>query len=195
MVCMVHDRQTMIADVTRNVPGALSADACRVLYNLVEESLPKDGVILDLNCGHGRSTIIAAKALGMTEKTEAQILAVDTHITDPNSVTPHKDGSLLPFLQYLRMFKVSSRVYPLIAPTSTVSRLLNKKCANMVIVQLGEHNLLPLVRDAQFAIRKGGKIIVFSGLVMDDLFPEADYKKTTNVSGIQVWTAVGAKEK
>ena len=190
---MAHDRKTIIADVTRNVPGSLSTEACRVLYNLVEEGLPKDGVILDLNCGHGRSTVIAAKAL--TDKPDAQILAVDTHITDPNSNTPHKDGSLLPFLQYLRMFKVSARVFPLVAPTSTVSRLLNKKCANMVIVQLGAHNLLPLVRDAQFAIRKGGKIIIFSDLVMDDLFPVADYKKTTNADGIQAWTAIGAKEK
>lgn len=185
----------MIADVTRNVPGSLSADACRVLYNLIKDSLPKDGVILDLNCGHGRSTIIAAKTLQMNDKPEAQILAVDTHITDPNSATPHKDGSLLPFLQYLRMFKVSSRVYPLVAPTSAVSRLLNKKCANIVIVQTGDHNLLPLVREAQFAIRKGGQIIIFSDCFMDDLFPEPDFKKTTNADGIRVWTAVGAKEK
>lgn len=193
---MVHDRDRMIADVVRNVPGTLSSDACRILYNLIDETLPKDGVILDLNCGCGRSTIIAAKALGMADKPEAQILALDTHVTDPTSSTPHEDGTLIPFLRYLRMFKAMSRVYPLLAPASAVSKLLNKKCANIVTIQyMGGNGVTQLIREAQFAIRKGGRIILFGDCMMDTAFPEAEYKKTTAVSGVQAWTAIGAKEK
>ena len=185
----------MIDDVRRNVPGALSDDACRILYNLIEHDLPKDGVILDLNCGEGRSTIVAARALNMTDKPEAQILALDTHITDPRSGTPHEDGTLMPFLRYLRMFKVMARVFPLVAPPSAVSRLLNKKCANIVLVQ---NPSSAVIAEAQFAIRKGGHIVVFVAwpeFPLDQFFPETDYKKTTNYGSVQVWTSLGAKDK
>lgn len=199
------DRNSMLQDVLRQVPGNLSADACRVLYNLIEQDLPKDGVILHLNCGQGRGTVVAGKALEMTDKPDATILAVDTHITNPLSNKPHETGSLLPFLSYLRMFKVMGRVMPLVSGVSAVTKLLNKKSANMVIVQVPMDHvdfgdaLRAAIEAAQFAIRTSGQIIVFGSEseienITDERF-KSGFKLTTKVPFARVYTALKGKEK
>jgi hypothetical protein len=191
----------MIQDVLRMVPGTLPADACRVVYNLIEQDLPRDGVILDLNCGQGRSTVLAARALQMTDKEEAMILSVDSHVINPLADRPHETGSLLPFLTHLRLFKVISRVMPLVYGVSAVTKLLNKKSANLVLIQLpmfhGDANaaLREAIDAAQFSIRTGGKIVVFgeqSG-IESPMF--SGFKLTTDLPYLRAYTAPNGKEK
>jgi hypothetical protein len=201
----VADRNTMIQDVARNVPGSISSDACRILYNVIADDLPRDGVVLVLNCGQGRSTIIAGKALAMEDKGDATILAVDTHITNPLASKPHETGSLIPFLTHLRIFKVASRVNPLVSGVSAVTKLLNKKSANVVVVHVPTIHvdfgdaLRAGIEAALFSIRTSGKVILFGeGPEFDRLTDESfksGFKLTTEHPGLRVYTSLKKEEK
>lgn len=190
----MQENSAIVADVVRNVQGNIGLDACRILFNMVDD-IPKDGVILDICSGYGRSTIVMAKALETWGKTEASIISVDSHITDPLSERAYEKGSLLPFLAHLRRFKVMSRVSPLLIGAHAISKILNKKSANLVVVQTPvvhsnfEAVLSLGIQQAQFAIRKDGRITVVCNneadlasfeRITDQLFDPKDFEFKTN---------------
>lgn len=144
------------------VGGNISQRCCEALAEAAL-SVPDGGVILDLNCGEGRSTLSMAFALDSVERDEVSILAVDNHVTNAKSSTPHEDGTILKFLQNLRFYKSLHRVVPMVMSVSKVSQILNRKCANMVVVQVVTNDLTQVSQDietAKFALRAKGTIVV-----------------------------------
>lgn len=168
MTTPTHPRYTESMDeqvfnaILGNVPGNLSADACSVLWSCAQ-SVPPGGAILDLNCGAGRSTVIMAKALNEV----SQVIALDGHIRNIYSETPYQEGTALRFLTSLHRFQVIDKVIPVIADPQWATKILNKRCANLVVIQspetrqvYNEDALKASIYIGQAALRKDGKIIV-----------------------------------
>jgi hypothetical protein len=151
--------------IKRMVSGKLSTDTCKLLTDLVAD-LPDAGVALDLYCGEGLSTVVLAHSMDYYGKSQATVIAVDTHVTNPISDTPHEDGSVMKHLKNLRSQRVLHRVTPIVASVSLVARLPNKRSVNLVVVQVPANSatmmdsLLPEVQLGQEVIRNGGKIVV-----------------------------------
>ena len=145
------------------ISGSLAPEDCQTLSRMAAD-VPANGSILDLNCGNGLSTVFMALAL----RTNVIITAIDSHITNPLSDNPYKEGSLMAFLGALRRFKVAGRVIPIVAPTHVVDRVLNKRSANLIVVQspavitpaLNEDVMVHSIELAKYAIRRGGIIVV-----------------------------------
>lgn len=142
------------------VGGVIGPDACEQLA-LQVNNVPKDGVILDLECGEGRSTLSMAFALN-EDHGNVKIIAVDTHVTDLRSSTPYEDGTIMKFLKHLQHYKVMSRVIPMLMPTSSVLQVLNKRCANLVVVNHRDNIVSTYcnLAIALNAIRRNGRIAV-----------------------------------
>lgn len=197
----------MIDNILRHVPGTLSAASCQILYKLVK-SVPKDGLILDLSPGEGRSTVVMGAALEFYEKEDAAVVAVDSHITNPASDRPFEEGTLMRMLTHLRTFRVLKRVIPLVKGPQAVSLLLNKRAVALAVVQVPTAHvdfrqaLETGIGEAQFAIRKGGKIVVVCSndvnrdvfvKVTDKLFA-ADFKLSASHDYLRVFeSTAGAK--
>ena len=151
--------------ICRMVSGKLSTNTCQLLSDLVAE-LPDAGVVLDLYCSEGLSTVILAASMDYYGKSQATVIAVDTHVTNPISDTPHEDGTIMKHLKNLRNFRVLHRVTPIVTPVSFITKLLNKRSVNLVVVQVPVNSaammdsLLPEVQLGQEVIRNGGKIVV-----------------------------------
>lgn len=152
------------ASFLNRVSGAIPQDVCE---QLAQQAciVPKDGVILDIECGEGRSTLSMALALDSTERDGIKIIAVDTHVTNPRSTAPYEDGTIMRFLKHLQTYGVMHRVVPVLMPSSSVIQVLSKRCANMVVVQAPEnHSDLSAIgqnlETAKDAVRRGGKIVV-----------------------------------
>ena len=145
------------------ITGNISADDCEILSQLAAD-IPTNGSILDLNCGNGLSTVVKARTL----RTGVTITAIDSHITNPLADNPYKEGSIMAFLGALRRFKIAGRVIPIVAPTHMVDRVLNKRSANLIVVQspasitpaLNEDVMVRSIELAKYAIRRGGVIVV-----------------------------------
>jgi hypothetical protein len=164
------------------VEGRLSKKSCEKLAELVL-TLPENGVILDLNCGYGRATISMGMALDEAEQVGMSILAVDTHVLDLRSDHPHSSGSLMKFLDNLRTFKVLHRVTPLIMPVYNVPKLLNKKCANLVVARSTED-----IEIARYAIRTKG-IIALIGI--KQVLPDNEYTLNYEDSDLRIYQKGG----
>jgi hypothetical protein len=147
--------------------GTLSGNACELLAKFATE-IPSNGVILDLNCGSGRSTVVMALALQTVKRGDAAILAVDSHITNPLSENPYKEGSIMMLLESLRHFKVANRVIPIVSPLHQADKLIDKRSANLIVVQspvtilssFNEDAVVGGIQLAKYAIRRGGIILV-----------------------------------
>lgn len=152
--------------VLSRISGTLSMDVCNVLAQHAV-SVPADGMILDLNCGEGRSTVAMALALQRMSRT-ATVLAVDTHIRHILSENPYKEGTILELLEALRYFQVGEHVVPIVASTDKLRSFINKRSANMIVVQspstlttaFNEDALAQSLEIAQYAIRRGGMVFV-----------------------------------
>lgn len=157
----------MNSEVMNYTQGTLSLGDCELLAQLASD-VPSNGTILDLNCGNGRSTITMALALRENKRGTATIIAVDSHITNPLSINPYKEGSIMTLLESLRHFQVSSWVIPVISPVHTLSRLVDKRSANMVVIQspatmmasFSEDVMIASMELSKDAIRRGGSILV-----------------------------------
>lgn len=196
---------TTVQNVLRTVRGRLSFNMCEILWALVQ-SLPEDALILDICPGDGQSTVILAKAAEAGNKAGIRVVAVDSHITDPLSQRPHETGTLLNFLAHLRLFNVTGRVTALVAAPSIISVLLNKRSINLALVQVPTSHLdygeaLYLgIQQAQFAIRKGGVIVVPGSdtnqavfeAVTDSVFG-SDFEMTTATPSLRAYTHKGNK--
>lgn len=198
--------EEMIDNILRHVPGTLSAASCLTLCKLVK-GVAKDSLILDLSPGEGRSTVVLGTAVEWYDKAEAAIVAVDSHITNPASDRPFEEGTLMRMLTHLRTFRVLKRVIPLVKGPGAVSLLLNKKSVNLAVVQVPTAHvdfrqaLETGIGEAQFAIRKGGKIVVICSndvnrgdfeKVTDTLFA-ADFKLSASHDFLRVFESIGAK--
>lgn len=143
--------------------GSLSLKDSQWLNQLAAD-VPAGGTVLDLNCGAGRSTVCMATAL----RKSVTITAIDSHVTNPLSTSPYLEGSLLAFLETIRRFKVTDRVIPVVSPVHLVERVINKRSANLIVVQspvtitpsLNEDAMCHSIELAKYAIRRGGIIIV-----------------------------------
>lgn len=146
--------------------GSLSADACLFLFTMAQQ-IPEDGVIFDMYSGEGRSTIAMAMGLEAGGSTLAgvRIVSMDTHITNPMSMTPYEDGTILKFLGALRKFRVINRVSALIG-TENLLNIFNKRSANLVVIQSPscpvalEDVMATSILHAQGVIRRNGHIVV-----------------------------------
>ena len=184
------------ASFLNRVGGNLSQQGCEILAQAVL-TVPEDGVILDLNCGEGRATLSMALSLDNVGRGGVSILAIDTHVIDPKSSTPHEDGTILKFLQNLRSYRALHRVVPMVMPVSKVTKVLNRKCANMVVVQAPVCDLTIVsqsVEIAQFALRAKGSIAVClpssNASIWDGLrtvFPESDYTLLHNSRDMRIY--------
>lgn len=170
------------------VSGNISQDVCEILADLTEK-VPDNGVILDLNCGKGRSTLSMSMALSERGNQNISILAVDTHVINPLSNSPLQDGSILKFLDNLVVYNSMRRVVPMIMPVPKVLEVLNRKCANLVVVQSYSSDVTSLnqyIDVAKFALRAKGTIAVCNPV--DNLnFPEAIFKITYQSKGLLVY--------
>lgn len=164
---MLYDRGMALESIIRMVSGRLSRPLCDLLYGLAGE-VPDDGVILDLYCGEGLFTLVLAAGLKDRGKTQASIVALDTHILKPLSATPHEDGTLLTLMKNLHRARVLQNVVPIVASATLFDKLTNKRSANLVVIQSpvinstlnGElHSSLSVAKQA---IRNGGKIVIFN---------------------------------
>lgn len=183
------------------VGGTLSLRSCEVIAS-VASSVPDDGVILDLNCGEGRSTLSMALALDSVGADSVSILAVDTHIINPLSQTPHEDGTVLKLLKNLRVYQALHRVVPMVMPISGVTKVLYKKCANAVVFQAPIADLTVVTQGletAAFALRAKGSIVVClpnpAKNIWDSLrlvLPEHTYTLTHDSPELRVYTKKGA---
>lgn len=148
-----------------HVQGPLSAEGCALLYRYAQD-VPDDGIILDLNCGHGRSSISLGLGLTEAKKDGTSIVSWDPHITDSADLNATKDGTLTAFIRNLRLFNVHHKVIPVIQSIRTVSNLLSKKSAHLVIAQIATNrvsfadSMVSVVEIAQHAVRKNGKIVL-----------------------------------
>jgi hypothetical protein len=155
----------MITTILSQVDGHLAGTACRILWELATE-LPLGAMILDLNCGEGRSTVTLALAVKKAAN-EATILAADSHITDPWSATSMQDGNMMRFLLNLQRFQVAQCVVPIVAPIYKLG-FINKRSANLIVIQspttvrslYNEDAMSYCVSVAKKAVRKGGLIVV-----------------------------------
>jgi len=152
------------ASFLNRVGGAIPQDVCEILAQQAC-TVPKDGVILDLECGEGRSTLSMALALDSTERDGIKIIAVDTHITNPRSTSPYEDGTIMRFLRHLQSYGVMHRVVPVLMPSCSVIQVLSKRCANMVVVQAPENHadlsaIGQGIETAKDAVRRGGRLVV-----------------------------------
>jgi hypothetical protein len=153
--------------------------------------VPDNGVILDLNCGQGRSTI--SMALGLIERgnQDVSILAVDSHVTNPLSDFPLQDGTIMKFLDSLAVYNSMRRVVPMIMPVPKVLEVLNRKCANLVVVQSHGSDLTTLnqyIDVAKFALRTKGIIAVCLPCPVDNLsFPESSYRSLYTSKELMVY--------
>ncbi len=193
--------------IFRMVSGRLSISTCHLLSDLVEE-LPDAGVVLDLYCNEGLSTVVLASSMDYYGKSQATVIAVDTHITNPRSDTPHEDGTIMKHLKNLRSFRVLHRVTPIVTSVSFIYKLLNKRSVNLVVVQVPVNSatmmdsLLPEIQLGQEVIRNGGKIVVCCpNQTMQQAFEEnvsrcfisKDFLLVVNRPEVKVYECVGKK--
>lgn len=161
------------------VSGNISQSVCEILAQLTE-NVPDNGVILDLNCGKGRSTLSMSMALSERGNQDISILAVDSHVTNP--LAPLQDGTILKFLDNLVVYNSMRRVVPMIMPAPKVLEVLNRKCANLVVVQSHGSDMTTLnqyIDVAKFALRAKGTIAVCLPTPVDSLnFPDTTFKMT-----------------
>lgn len=149
---------TVLADVVNMVSGDIPLEQCEALYDIARE-LPEEAVILDLFPGRGRSSIVSA--LGMRDANlNGSLFALDPHL-------PYKDGSLGPFLESINRYSLAGAIVPIIGQLSAVTKVLNKKSANLVIVQVPKHAgfiddfLSSSLEAARYVLRVKGRIIFF----------------------------------
>jgi hypothetical protein len=97
----------------------------------------------------------------------SQVIALDGHIRNIYSETPYQEGTALRFLTSLHRFQVIDKVIPVIADPQWATKILNKRCANLVVAQspetrqvYNEDALKASIYIGQYALRKEGKIIV-----------------------------------
>jgi hypothetical protein len=184
------------ASFLNQVGGTLSQQGCETIAKAAL-TVPDEGVILDINCGEGRSTLSMALALDTVERDGVSILAIDTHVIDPKSSTPHEDGTILKFLKNLRNYRALHRVVPMVMPVSKVRQVLNRKCANMVIIQAPVSDLTSISQDieiAKFALRAKGIIVVClqgpNATIWDGLrlvLPETEYTMLHNSRDLRIY--------
>jgi len=172
------------------VSGKISQHVCEKLAELAV-NVPPNGVILDLNCGEGRSTISMSMALTEAHNYDVSIMAVDTHITNPLSSSPHEDGTLMKFLRNLRSNICLHRVVPMVMPSTKVLEVLNRKCANLVVVQTRSADTTTLsqhIEVAKFALRAKGTIAVCLDSPVGSLdFPATTFRMTYQSSELLVY--------
>jgi tRNA1(Val) A37 N6-methylase TrmN6 len=152
----------MLDTILSSIDGNLSKDTCKGLVALAKR-VPDEGTILDINCGEGRSTVLLAVA-----NEQAQVISMDSHITNPLSATPYQEGNIMRYLVSMQRFKVSHRVIPVIISSTGIVSYVNKRSANLVVVQspattqkkFSEDGLELGIEAAKKAIRKGGTIAV-----------------------------------
>jgi hypothetical protein len=162
--------------------GTLSQASCQQLFDLAR-AIPEDGVIFDMYAGEGRSTIALALGLEDGEHIQARIVSLDTHVTNPRSTTPHEDGTILKFLGHLRHFRVSHRVYTMVAPDNALS-IFNRRSANLIVIQAPtcpvsiDSVLDKAIEMAKEIIRRNGHIAIACppGVSRADFFRFVDYR-------------------
>lgn len=139
-----------IDSIVRQVEGNLTYEDCATLWEIVEE-LPSEAIILDINAGGGRSTVLLSKAL---QGSPATILS----LTDNKSFNGHT--------HHRSSFGCGSEVVPILAGIDHLKPVLNKRSANLIVLQLPPHNddnLSTIERLAPFlsaTVRSGGSIVV-----------------------------------
>jgi hypothetical protein len=195
----------MIGHIIQTVNGTLSSSVCKRLVVLAQE-VPDDGVILDLYCGEGRSTVVMATALAV-HAGNVKIVALDTHITDPLSMTPYEDGTMARFYAHLRRFNITNRVIPLTTVAENIPYLLNRRSINLVVIQapacafVVEDAFETCIEVAQYVVRKLGRIVlirpahietnVFRGFISDRF--NRDFNLIEEKNGLIIYEASGAQ--
>lgn len=156
-----------VTDIISQVQGTLTLSACEHIYHHTKD-VPDKGVILDLCCGVGRSTVLLGMGLGDNGIAQPRIISVDTHVTNPLSTAPYSEGTLMSFLHNVRHWNLQDVVCPVISPPDAVHTLVNKRSINMAVVQspvTQQHEFCgdALVDNLQLALhcmRQKGHIVV-----------------------------------
>jgi SAM-dependent methyltransferase len=186
-----------------HVQGSLSAEGCNLLYRFASE-LPDEAVIVDLNCGHGRSTI--ALCYGLTENGKsASVIACDPHAPKMDTtVDSDKDGSLMAFIRNLKVFQAHPYVTPMVQGISEVPRFIQKQLAHLVVAHIPTQrvpfhdSMDAVVEVSQHLVRKNGHIILICSNSTDRavfaemssiLFPETSFKLVEDIGSIRVYRA------
>jgi hypothetical protein len=190
-----------IQDIVRQVRGTLSLEACTLLDELVK-NVPTDGMILDFCPGGGLSTVVMAVAVQRYER-QARIVAIDSHITNPLASKPVEEGTLLPFLSSLRTFRCADVVTPILGVPASMDALLRKNTANMVMIQIPPTHVDPVraletsVQIAQYAIRRGGKIVAYCPFLASNVFSASlerlfghDYAEVPGKAGLRIFESM-----
>lgn len=146
---------TKVKGIISMVGGRLIAEDCLFLTDLAKD-IKSDGVIMDINCGSGLSTLFlgfGAKECG------GRVIAIDPQIRG-QEITYTK------FYKALTRYGVTPFVTPIVAAQDAVLRLFAKRSADLVVAQcinddLRREELEEVVDVATHSIRRKGTVVIF----------------------------------